>query len=404
MIKFLQQKLSKLSRFQNQNGVALVVYIFVMAAMAALAMAALQMTNLGLQSSESHKKGKEAFYSAEVGLDLAVNAIVKEFEDQNELGITLGGGMYWNGTGGGHLYCEQYFDDDYIDFYEPTYLSSFEMNAMPWENYGGGEIGLQDIYAYDAEGNTVWSTTVDLQNYTNWADWLLVPVETGAVSTLHFIAPGNDPWNNGFWPSIDNMMINENAASLWLSTDIESGIVLSGSSQVIEVTFDATDLLGGEYFADIVITSNDPDEGEVIVSVSLNATGAPNMSVDPGELNFGEVFVDYIYTETLTIANVGTDLLEISDIRCDNGYFDIDATSFSLEPGEDFALAVTFSPTEAGLQEGILTIFSNDINEPEMYISLSGMASSAAPSIQSIVDVPDDQGGRVYISFLRSLI
>jgi len=81
MIKFLQQKLSKLSRFQNQDGVALVVYIFVMAAMAALAMAALQMTNLGLQSSESHKKGKEAFYSAEVGLDLAVNSIVKEFEN-----------------------------------------------------------------------------------------------------------------------------------------------------------------------------------------------------------------------------------------------------------------------------------------------------------------------------------
>mgnify|MGYP000706942206 CR=1 FL=1 len=76
-----QQKLSKRNRFQNEKGVALIVYLFVLAAMSALAVAALQMTNLGFQMSESYKRGKKAFYSAEVGLDLAVNAIIKEFED-----------------------------------------------------------------------------------------------------------------------------------------------------------------------------------------------------------------------------------------------------------------------------------------------------------------------------------
>ena len=81
MSKLPKQEFSKQNLFQNQDGVALVVYIFVMMAMAAMAMAALQMTNLDLQTSESHQKGKKAFYSAEVGLDLAVASIVKEFEN-----------------------------------------------------------------------------------------------------------------------------------------------------------------------------------------------------------------------------------------------------------------------------------------------------------------------------------
>ena len=81
MSEFTKQEYSKRKLLQNQDGVALVVYIFVMMAMAAMAMAALQMTSLDLQISDSHQKGKKAFYSAEVGLDLAVASIVKEFEN-----------------------------------------------------------------------------------------------------------------------------------------------------------------------------------------------------------------------------------------------------------------------------------------------------------------------------------
>jgi hypothetical protein len=81
MTNLTQKKQIHKNIFLNQDGIALVVYMFVMAVMAAMAMAALQMTNLDLQTSKSHQKGKKAFYSAEVGLDLAVNSIVKEFEN-----------------------------------------------------------------------------------------------------------------------------------------------------------------------------------------------------------------------------------------------------------------------------------------------------------------------------------
>jgi len=136
------------------------------------------------------------------------NAATLDFNDSGNLGVTLGGDMTWNSTGGGHLYNEMYDTNDYIYFSSPTTVNSFEMNGMPWENYGGSA-GVIDIKGLDASDQVIWSTTVDLTNYTNWADWYTVDVSIAGLSTLEFIAPGNAPHHNGFWPSIDNMVINE---------------------------------------------------------------------------------------------------------------------------------------------------------------------------------------------------
>ena len=81
MIKFQQLVSHEQSRLGDERGVALIVYLFVLATMSALAVAAMQMTNLEFLTSESYRKDQRAFYSAEVGLDLAVNAIVEKFED-----------------------------------------------------------------------------------------------------------------------------------------------------------------------------------------------------------------------------------------------------------------------------------------------------------------------------------
>jgi len=122
-------------------------------------------------------------------------------------GLTLGGSMRFKSTGGGHLYCESYSNDDYIYFSSPTYVESWEMNAMPWQGYTGGYGWQQNIYALDSGGSTLWSTTVNLSSYKNWSDWLTVSIQTGSISTLKFEAPSAS--GGGFWPSIDNMIIAE---------------------------------------------------------------------------------------------------------------------------------------------------------------------------------------------------
>ena len=70
-----------LQLIRQERGSTLVVYMFVLAAMAAVAIASLQTITLNLETAHSHKKGRNAFYSAEVGLDLAVNDIISDFEN-----------------------------------------------------------------------------------------------------------------------------------------------------------------------------------------------------------------------------------------------------------------------------------------------------------------------------------
>lgn len=139
----------------------------------------------------------------------SANAFVLDFEDRNNLGVTLGGKMQWSGVGGGHLFNEDNTDDDFIAFETEMYVESFEMNALPWPNHFGGNVGLIDIAGLNSAHQTIWSATVDLSNYRTWDTWFTVEVETSGIATLNFSAPALEPHYNGFWPSIDNIIVEE---------------------------------------------------------------------------------------------------------------------------------------------------------------------------------------------------
>jgi len=163
------------------------------------------------------------------GYSSSSHTALLDFNDASNLGVTLGGDMKWSDVGGGHLYNDDYNSDDHIYFSTATYVNSFEMNAMAWLDFDRGAIGSIDIAALNTSGETTWKTTVNLTDYTLWADWLTVSVETAAVSQLTFFAPGTLPHINGFWPSIDNMVINQPVpvpAAFWL---FASGLLLLGS-------------------------------------------------------------------------------------------------------------------------------------------------------------------------------
>jgi len=66
----------------------------------------------------------------------------------------------------------------------------------------------------------------------------------------------------------------------WLSTSPDSGTVAASGSDDITVSFDTTGLAEGDYSADIVIASNDPDENPKIVPVTLHVTDEAVMKGD----------------------------------------------------------------------------------------------------------------------------
>ncbi|UCC64994.1 MAG: fibronectin type III domain-containing protein, partial [Anaerolineae bacterium] len=64
----------------------------------------------------------------------------------------------------------------------------------------------------------------------------------------------------------------------WLTEVPNAGSVDPGSSQVVEVTFNAGSLTAGTYNADIVIDNDDPDENPTTVPVTLTVTSPPEIS------------------------------------------------------------------------------------------------------------------------------
>ena len=61
----------------------------------------------------------------------------------------------------------------------------------------------------------------------------------------------------------------------WLTLSEYTLTIPAGSFETVVVTFDATELEIGEYMADIYISSNDPDEPEIIVPVTLVVDSTP---------------------------------------------------------------------------------------------------------------------------------
>jgi len=99
--------------------------------------------------------------------------------------------------------------------------------------------------------------------------------------------------------------------SPWLDEEPESGTVLPGGEADITVTFDTTGL-GSTYTANIIITSNDPDEPQVTVPVTLTVTTgvAPSVSIEPGtqEVRAGETFQINVVVDAADYVLMGIDV------------------------------------------------------------------------------------------------
>jgi len=159
----------------------------------------------------------------------------------------------------------------------------------------------------------------------------------------------------------------------WLSIDPLSATIPPSTQDTFDVLFDATNLVCKTYNADIIIDHNDINNPQVIIPVELNAIGTPEIVVFTDSLHFDTTFVDYTSVETFNIKNQGTDTLNVSDIISGLSDFVADTTSFALAPGETIIIEVNFTPEIIGQQSSILSIYSDDLSDPVVVVSLTGV-------------------------------
>jgi uncharacterized repeat protein (TIGR01451 family) len=117
----------------------------------------------------------------------------------------------------------------------------------------------------------------------------------------------------------------------------------------------------------------------------------PDISVDPASIDFGTVMVDSSSAPaSVTISNHGgADLIlgGLSLVGADVADFNIvsdNASSVTLPPGQSANVSVQFSPLTTGDKEAALQIPSNDEDESNVHVLLTGKAS---PKLQPDIEI-----------------
>jgi len=176
----------------------------------------------------------------------------------------------------------------------------------------------------------------------------------------------------------NNLAVEFQPPAGWLSLSPESGTLAPGASIDLDLTFDATDLIGGNYAANIDITTNDPANGLIRVPAALHVTGIADIDAAPSPLSYATTYVGYTRTLVTTVRNVGTDVLQITGASVSGDFSQTGLTPpVAIAPGGSIPVTVTFAPTAVGLRSGALTITSGDPDEPTVVVPLSGSAVGA---------------------------
>jgi len=117
-----------------------------------------------------------------------------------------------------------------------------------------------------------------------------------------------------------NLIVNTARAG-WLSLDSTSGTIPGFSSMDIAVVSDGTGILVGDYFAELIITSNDPDESEVAIPVHMRAIERGDANADFG-ISISDVvyLINYLFKSGPPPAPI-----EAGDVNCDGGVSITDA-------------------------------------------------------------------------------
>ncbi|MCF7810800.1 choice-of-anchor D domain-containing protein [bacterium] len=160
----------------------------------------------------------------------------------------------------------------------------------------------------------------------------------------------------------------------YFSIDLDSIYVVEPEGSLrCTVTFAPEEI--GDFRANLFITSNDRQNEEFIVPLYGTGKG-PEIAVDSDSLDFGLLRVGENTQLTLTISAVGLTDLTITDVTVQGAPIFLSAIEDEvfIELNNSFELPVSFNPSDDGYLYGVITIHSDDPENGELEIPLTGCA------------------------------
>ncbi|MFQ5650041.1 MAG: FG-GAP-like repeat-containing protein [bacterium] len=149
--------------------------------------------------------------------------------------------------------------------------------------------------------------------------------------------------------------------------------ITPGDSSAVTLTFTPAD--SGQQTGALVISSDDPDQDIVIVTLAGVGT-IRRLSVQPDTLRFGNVLLGLSESLVVVLTNTGNEpatITSLSPLTDDFLLLDPPAPPFALSAGRDTTLAVQFRPTATGDRSDTLRIGNDSDNTgPVKNVVLSG--------------------------------
>ncbi len=197
----------------------------------------------------------------------------------------------------------------------------------------------------------------------------------GVGKTLTF-----DIFNSGIGELIisDTDIVGSDADNFRLDGFPPTPVILERGIDTLTVSVQFDPDSNGVRDAFLLLTSNDPDENPL--TVSLTGIGVkPDIASNPEALDFGRVIVGEDSTMSLLVRNDGDADLIISDTTWSGDNIDqftvlnMPTLPFTIpENGDSVVISIQFVPTSQGLKDATLSFVNNDVFRTPYAVPISG--------------------------------
>ncbi|UCE17484.1 MAG: choice-of-anchor D domain-containing protein, partial [Gemmatimonadota bacterium] len=170
-------------------------------------------------------------------------------------------------------------------------------------------------------------------------------------------------------------------------------------SECVVMTVSFSPSATGYHSGVLIISSDDPDENFVTVSLSgYGANGSlPDIDISFEDYDFGDVHVGSCEDVQLSVSNSGTAPLNVSSILSNCTDFDIQTpvVPFEIPPMGCRIIEVTYCPSELGFESCTISIWSNDPDEEIVISTVEGTGVDSQPAVLALPNCCGEPGGLV---------
>jgi hypothetical protein len=159
----------------------------------------------------------------------------------------------------------------------------------------------------------------------------------------------------------NNLAIKFSSAPGWLVFSPELGTVPPSGTDTIDVTFDATGILSGDFYGAFIINSNDPDTPVDTVPAHMHVL-VPDMTFTPASIETSGTEGQAAFDVTMDVGNAGAGRLTFSIVE-GIPWLSVSPVADTIpsgDPASTITLTINCTSLYAGNYQGQLKVYSND--------------------------------------------